>query len=52
MDIKKFNTYTEETWRNDFAKDQMATDKLSEGIKQFALDGEKLEKLVADKMNV
>lgn len=42
--------YDEKGFRWAFNEDQMATEKLSEGIRLFASDGRKLEKFLADKL--
>lgn len=41
---------TEAKFRWEMNEDQMATDKLSEGIRKFAVDAVKLEKMLMEKM--
>ena len=41
---------TEAKFRWEMNEDQMATDKLSEGIRKFAIDAVKLEKIISAKM--
>ena len=47
MNIEKVNI-NEASFRWQLNEDQMATDKLSEGIRKFAEDSRKLEKLLTD----
>jgi transaldolase len=42
---------TEAKFRWELNEDQMATDKLSDGIRKFAEDCRKLEKMIADLMS-
>ncbi|XP_068211205.1 probable transaldolase [Palaemon carinicauda] len=49
LDIEKVEM-TEAKFRWEMNEDQMATDKLSEGIRKFAIDAVKLEKLLMNKM--
>jgi transaldolase len=39
-------TYTEASWRYAFNEDAMATEKLAEGIRQFAVDAAKLDQMI------
>ena len=41
---------TEANFRWEMNEDQMATDKLSEGIRKFAVDAVKLEKMLMEKL--
>lgn len=41
---------TEANFRWELNEDQMATDKLSEGIRKFAIDAVKLEKMLLEKL--
>lgn len=41
---------TEPKFRWEMNEDQMATDKLSEGIRKFAADAIKLEKMLVEKL--
>lgn len=41
---------TEAAFRWELNEDQMATDKLSEGIRKFAADAVKLEKMLMEKL--
>jgi transaldolase len=43
-------TFDEKGFRWALNEDQMATEKLSEGIRTFAADGQKLEKFIAEKL--
>lgn len=43
-------TFDEASFRWDLNEDQMATDKLSDGIRKFAVDVRKLEKLLLDRV--
>lgn len=47
MDIEKIDM-DEKTFRWMMNEDQMATDKLSEGIRKFAIDGRKLESMLRE----
>jgi len=49
MDIERL-VYTEKKFRWDLNEDEMATDKLAEGIRKFAADAVKLEKILIGKM--
>ncbi|XP_064092463.1 transaldolase-like [Macrobrachium nipponense] len=49
LDIERVEM-TEAKFRWEMNEDQMATDKLSEGIRKFAIDAVKLEKLLMEKM--
>ena len=45
MDVERV-TMTEQSFRWELNEDQMATDKLAEGIRKFAADAVKLENLI------
>ena len=49
MDMDKV-TYDEKQFRWELNEDQMATEKLSEGIRKFAADQRKLEELIKNKL--
>lgn len=49
-DLEKI-TLTEASFRWKMNEDEMATDKLADGIRKFAVDARKLEKLLADLVN-
>jgi len=49
LDIKKLEN-TEKAFRWGLNEDQMATEKLSEGIRRFAADQRKLEKFIAERI--
>ena len=44
-------SYDEKKFRWDLNEDEMATDKLSEGIRKFAIDAVKLEEMIKAKLN-
>jgi transaldolase len=48
-DLEK-TSFDEATFRWHLNEDQMATDKLSEGIRKFAVDVKKLEQLLREKI--
>lgn len=50
-DLQKI-TLNEPKFRWLLNEDQMATDKLSEGIRKFAIDVRKLEKLLQEKLQI
>jgi transaldolase len=50
LDLKKF-TLDEKDFRFMLNEDPMATDKLADGIRKFAEDADKLEKLINEKFN-
>ena len=49
MDMDKVS-YDEKQFRWELNEDQMATEKLSEGIRKFAADQRKLEELIKNKL--
>lgn len=51
LDLEKINL-DEASFRYLLNADPMASEKLSDGIRKFAIDTEKLEKLILDKLNI
>lgn len=49
MDMEKISL-TEALFRRDHNEDQMAVEKLSEGIRKFAADTRKLEELIRSRL--
>jgi transaldolase len=49
LDLEKVS-YEERAFRWELNEDQMATEKLSDGIRLFAADSRKLEKFIAQKL--
>jgi len=49
MDIEKI-ALDEQTFRWMLNEDEMANDKLSDGIRKFKADGRKLEKMIREKL--
>ena len=51
IDIEKVEL-TEKTFRWQLNEDEMATDKLAEGIRKFSIDGVKLENIIRKRLVV